>query len=125
MTTELSLKEIQKEWHGTYKSYIMGFIVCLLLTGASFFLVYTKLLSGYAFIYTIIGLAFVQAIVQVIFFLHVGQEAKPRWETISFCLMVMFLLILVIGSLWVMNDLNERVMPDMTNIQSKEMFHHD
>ena len=26
MSEELSLKEIQKEWHGTLKSYVIGFI---------------------------------------------------------------------------------------------------
>ena len=48
-----------------------------------------------------------------------GQEAKPRWETLIFCFMVLILLIIVIGSLWIMNDLNERVMPEMT----REMSH--
>ena len=34
----------------------------------------------------IVALALLQAIVQLLFFLHVGQEAKPRWETLVFCL---------------------------------------
>jgi cytochrome o ubiquinol oxidase operon protein cyoD len=67
----------------------------------------------------LIGLAIVQAIVQAILFLHVGQEDKPRWETISFCFMVMCVLIIVIGSLWIMHDLDERVMADM----NMEMTH--
>lgn len=122
MTAELSLKETQKEWHGSYKSYIIGFILCLLLTIVSFLLVYSKLLTGHTLAYTLIGLGIVQAIIQMLFFLHVGQEDKPRWETISFCFMVMCVLILVIGSLWVLNDLNERVMPEMAQTHS---HHHD
>lgn len=118
MTTDLTLKETQKEWHGSYKSYFIGFILCLLLTGASFLLVYSKLLTGHTLMYTLVGLGIVQAIIQMLFFLHVGQEDKPRWETISFCFMVMCMLILVIGSLWVMNDLNERVMPEMAPTHS-------
>lgn len=113
MSTELSLNEIQKEWHGTAKSYIIGFIASLLLTAISFSLVITQLISGQVLIYTLIGLAVVQAIVQLIFFLHVGQEAKPRWETIAFCFTVMVLLIIVVGSLWIMNDLDDRMMPRM------------
>jgi cytochrome o ubiquinol oxidase operon protein cyoD len=119
MTTELSLKEIKKEWHGTLTAYVIGFIFSLLLTGASFYLVITKFFSGHILIYTIIGLAIVQAVIQLLFFLHVGQEAKPRWETIAFCFMVLTLLIVVIGSLWIMNDLDERVMMNTT----KEMLH--
>lgn len=121
MSHELSLKQIQKEWHGTVKSYIIGFSASLLLTIASFLLVISKLLSGHLLVYSLIGLAVVQAIVQVLFFLHVGQEPKPRWETISFCFMVLFLLIVLIGTLWVMNDLDERLMSGMN--MGKEMPH--
>jgi len=106
MSDDLSLKEIQKEWHGTMKAYVIGFVVSILLTAASFFLVITRVLSGRALVFTIIGLALVQAIVQLLFFLHVGQEAKPRWETVVFYFMVMVLLIIAIGSLWIMIDLN-------------------
>lgn len=113
MSEELSLKEIQKEWHGTFRDYAIGFIACLLLTGASFLLIISKILLGKALVYTIIGLALVQAIVQLLFFLHVGKEAKPRWETLVFCFMLLVLLIIVIGSLWIMNDLNDRVMLGM------------
>lgn len=122
MTSDLSLKETQKEWHGSYQSYTIGFILCLILTAASFLLVYLKLLTGHPLAYTLIGLGIVQAIIQMLFFLHVGQEDKPRWETISFCFMSMCVLILVIGSLWVLNDLNERLMPEMAQPHS---HHHD
>jgi cytochrome o ubiquinol oxidase operon protein cyoD len=125
MTDELSLKEIQKEWHGSLKAYVIGFFSCLLLTLISFSIVYAKLFSLQVLFYTLIGLAIVQAIVQLLFFLHVGQEAKPRWETISFCFMVMCLLIIVIGSLWVLNDLKARVMPEMNKKQHQEKHSHD
>ena len=110
MSEELSLKEIKKEWHGTLKSYVIGFITSILLTAASFYVVSTRFLSGQFLIYTIIAMALIQAIVQLLFFLHVGQEAKPRWETLVFYFMVMVLIIISIGSLWIMYDLNDRVM---------------
>lgn len=113
MHDDLSLKEIQKEYHGTYKSYFIGFFLCLILTGASFGLVITKALEGNHLIFAIVGLALVQAVLQLILFLHVGQEAKPRWETIILCFMVMVLLIIAGGSLWVMHDLDQRMMPGM------------
>jgi cytochrome o ubiquinol oxidase operon protein cyoD len=119
MSEELSLKEIQKEWHGTFRSYAMGFIGSLLLTLISFFLVATKLFTTHVTFYIIIGLALLQAAIQMIFFLHVGQEAKPRWETLVFYFMVMVVLIIGLGSLWIMFDLNERVMSHM----AKEMPH--
>ncbi|CUI16296.1 putative cytochrome o ubiquinol oxidase, subunit IV [Candidatus Protochlamydia naegleriophila] len=117
--SDLSLKETQKEWHGTLKSYLIGFAASLFLTSLSFGLVVAKLLSGSTLVYALISLAVVQTIVQLIFFLHIGQEAKPRWETLTFCFTVLILLIIVIGSLWIMNDLDDRMMGNMTH----EMIH--
>jgi len=114
MSNDLSLKETQKEWHGTLKSYVIGFVASILLTAVSFFIVMTRALSGPILIFIIIGLALAQAIVQLLFFLHVGQEAKPRWETVVFYFMVMVLLIIAGGSLWIMYDLDDRLMSNMT-----------
>lgn len=113
MTHDANLKEIQKEWQGTLKSYVIGFLASFLLTAISFFLVSARLLSAQILMYTILGLAIAQGIVQLLFFLHIGQEAKPRWETLAFCFTVLILLVIVIGSLWIMHDLNGRMMPDM------------
>lgn len=124
MEKEPTLAEIQKQWHGTLKSYIIGFVISIILTFIAFFLVYERLFSGYALIYTIVGLGIAQAIAQLIFFLHVGQEAKPRWETFIFLIMVLLLLIIAIGSMWIMFDLDKRVMTEMPSGSSKEM-HHD
>lgn len=89
---------------------MIGFIASILLTSASFYLVYAKSLQGTGLIFAIVFLALVQAVFQLLFFLHVGQEDKPRWETLVFYFMVSILLIIVIGSLWIMFDLNDRVM---------------
>lgn len=119
MAHNLSLKEIKKEWHGSLKAYLIGFTLSLLLTAISFSLVAAKLLAGEILVYSIISLALAQAIVQLLFFLHLGQEEKPRWETVIFFFMLLVLLIIVVGSLWIMYDLNDRVMSNMTG----ETFH--
>lgn len=113
MSTELSLKETQKEWHGTFRSYTIGFLASIILTGLSFFLVITKTLTGPPLIYTIVALAVVQAIFQLLFFLHIGQEPKPKWETFIFYFMVLVIVIIAGGSLWIMHDLDIRVMSGM------------
>lgn len=113
MTHELNLREVKKEWHGSLKAYLIGFFSSLLLTLVSFLLVILKVISGQTLIYTLVALALVQAIVQLLFFLHVGQEAKPRWESLTLYFMVLVVLIIAIGSLWIMKDLNNRVMPEM------------
>lgn len=118
--SELSLREMKKEWHGSLMAYIIGFIASLVLTTVSFLLVTTKTITGTSLAYTLTALALIQAFFQLLFFLHLGQEAKPKWETLTFCFMFAILLVIALGSLWIMHDLNERVMPDMT-----EMMKHD
>ena len=113
MEHELSLAEIKKEWHGSLTAYLIGFFTSIILTSLSFLLVYAKWLHGPTLTVTIIGLALVQAVIQLLFFLHLGQETKPKWETLIFCFMLLLLLIVVLGTLWVMYDLNHRVMLDM------------
>ena len=113
---EDDLHVIQKKWHGSFTGYIIGFTLSVLLTAASFALAATLFLKGYTLIFTLIGLAVVQAAAQLLFFLHIGQEAKPRWETFVFVCMASVLLIIALGSLWVMYDLNNRMMPGMTPI---------
>lgn len=114
MSTELSLYEIKKEWHGSLKAYVIGFFASLLLTIISFLLVISRALSGRLLAGVLVALALVQAVVQLLFFLHVGQEPKPRWETLVFYFMILVLLIVALGSLWIMYDLNDRLM-EMTH----------
>lgn len=116
---ESSLSEIQKEWHGTLKAYVIGFIASISLTAISFILVIAKLLTGQELVIILSVLALIQAIFQLLFFLHLGQEAKPRWETVTFFFMLLLLVIIVLGSLWIMYDLNDRVMSNM----NMEMTH--
>lgn len=113
MSSELSLNETKKEWHGSLKAYIIGFAASFILTCTSFLLVVTNLLPGSYLPHALIGLALTQAVIQLIFFLHVGQEDKPKWETLTFAFMVLVLLVILIGTLWIMFDLDERVMSGM------------
>lgn len=121
MSSELSLQEIKKEWHGSYRMYIIGFIYCMVFTCCSFFFAATDWLPLRPLVYLLVSFAFVQAFAQLFCFLHVGQEAPPRWETLIFGFMVLILLIIAIGSLWIMHDLNDRVMSDMDQMNMKSM----
>ncbi len=113
MSDQNSLAEIQKKWHGTIKSYVIGFFASILLTGLAFYLTLSQLIKGQTLIVTLAGLGIVQAIIQLIFFLHVGKEDKPRWELLLCLFMVGVLFVIVLGSLWIMYDLNNRVMAGM------------
>ncbi len=98
--------------HGTLRSYIVGFVSSVVLTLIAYLLVIShRYTDRSTIVAAIIGLALVQFIVQIVFFLHLGKETKPRWKLFVFLFMVMVVLILVFGSLWIMNNLNYRMTP--------------
>lgn len=103
----------KKQYHGTLKSYLIGFTLSLILTLFSFTLVAFQLLPATSLLYLLPALALLQAAIQLIYFLHLGQEGKPKWESIVFYFMVLILLIIVLGSLWIMYDLDQRTMSFM------------
>lgn len=116
MSEERSLREIQKEWPQTLKLYLSGFVICLVLTALSFSLAAFELFRTDLLVVSLIVLAIVQAAVQLAFFMHFGKESKPRWMVLVFCFMVAILLIVVLLTLWIISDLNQRGMMNMTHI---------
>jgi cytochrome o ubiquinol oxidase operon protein cyoD len=113
MSHERTLAELQKDWPQTLKLYLYGFTLSLLLTILSFSLAALNLFSTNILIGLLLFLALTQAAVQLIFFMHMGKEAKPRWMSLVFYFMILVVVIVAIGTLWIMTDLNARVMPAM------------
>ncbi len=64
-------------------------------------------------VYTIVALALLQALAQLVFFLHLGGDSTSHWDLIVFFFMALVTLILVFGSLWIMYSLNGRMMNPM------------
>lgn len=77
MNEKALLKKIQKEWHGTLKSYITGFVLSLILTSLSFYLTLQQTFSKRIMIYSLISLAIAQAVIQLIFF-YILDKKKNR-----------------------------------------------
>lgn len=63
----------------------------------------------------ILGLAVVQLFVQLIFFLHLGRESRPRWNLAMLLFAFMIIGIVAGGSLWIMSNLNVRMTPQQIN----------
>jgi cytochrome o ubiquinol oxidase operon protein cyoD len=100
---------------GTLASYVTGYIFSIYLTFAAYLMVYNHLFSNIVLTTVIVILALVQFIIQVVFFLHLGRETKPRWKLAVMLFMIMVVLILVGGSLWIMSNLNVRMTPQQQN----------
>jgi cytochrome o ubiquinol oxidase operon protein cyoD len=102
--------------NGTLKTYVTGYLLSVALTLSAYLLV-----VNHAFSKTdvtaalIVFLALAQFLAQLLLFLHLGKETKPRWKLFVFSFMVTVVLILVFGSIWIMNNLNYRMTPAQMN----------
>lgn len=102
--------EIHGAGHGTQKSYIIGFILSILLTILPYAIVVHHLLVGDALVISIVVLGIIQLLVQLIFFLHLSSHPSQRWNAITFAFTVLILVILVCGTLWIMWNMNYNMM---------------
>lgn len=91
-------------------SYVIGFVMSLALTLVAYQVVQTYIRSApysrNTMFLIIAGLAAVQLFVQLVFFLRVGGEGKPRWNLMMLLFAGMVIFILVTGSLWIMHNLD-------------------
>lgn len=92
--------------HGTMKSYVIGFILSLIFTFIPYIMVVNQSITGTALLITIVGFAFVQLIIQVVFFLHLGRGPKPNWNLFFFISTFGIVLIVVGGSILIINNLH-------------------
>lgn len=105
-------------WNVSFKPVTLGFVFSLILTAAAYRIVNYHHLSNTVLVTTIIVLGCAQAILQLIFFLHVGLEAKPHWNTTMLLFMIFLMVILVGGSIWIMHHLGYNLMPDMDKLRN-------
>lgn len=110
----------------TLKAYSIGFVSSLLLTLSAFILTEIQIsshpvISQQLLIPLILGLAFIQLTVQMIFFLHLWHEEKPRWNLLFFGATFSLILLVIVASIWIMQHLNYNMTPsDMTKFLIKD-----
>jgi cytochrome o ubiquinol oxidase operon protein cyoD len=102
----------------TLSRYIWGYVLSIILTFSAVGFFYWHLATGHVFpTHEMLRVAFVilallQLEVQLMFFLHIGHEGKPRWNLIALLFALLVVFILVGGTLWIMNNLQvENPMP--------------
>lgn len=106
----MSVKHHHKASHGSLKSYIIGFILSILLTVVPYFLVVNHVVSLEVTVGLVVVLGVLQLLVQLIFFLHLGMAPEQRSNLMSFIFTLLILLILVVGTLWIMYNMNYNMM---------------
>lgn len=97
--------------HGTTQSYIIGFLLSLVFTAIPYYLVVNKSFSSTALLTTIMGFAVLQMSVQIYFFLHLGRGPKPLYNVVFFVSTIGIILVVVGGSIFIMNNLHYNMTP--------------
>jgi cytochrome o ubiquinol oxidase subunit IV len=108
--------------HGSFGSYMTGFILSVILTAIPFWLVMGDVIADKTVTAVLImGLGLVQIVVHMIFFLHMDTKSEGGWNMMALLFTVVLVLIALSGSLWVMHNLNVNMMPPLTIDGAKQL----
>ena len=100
--------------HGTFKSYVTGFILAVVLTAIPFWIVMGKVFdkpSTTALV--VLAFAAVQIVVHMVYFLHMTTRAEHGWSMLALIFTTVLVVIMLSGSIWVMYHLDHNMMPGM------------
>ena len=82
----------------------------LVLTALAFWMVMGGSASHAMVLGTVVGMAVVQIFVHLIYFLHMNTSSEERWNLVALVFTVLIIAIVVVGSLWIMYNLNINMM---------------
>src|SRR5262249_43722702 len=92
--------------HGSLSTYMLGFVLSVVLTAIPFWLVMGGALASKQLTALVI-MAF--AVVQIV--VHMIAKAEDGWSMMAMIFTIVMVVIALSGSLWVMNHLNSNMMP--------------
>jgi cytochrome o ubiquinol oxidase operon protein cyoD len=103
--------EAQDEHEAGVGTYLVGLALAVLLTGVSFFISGTTLVWGPSIPVALVVLAIAQMGVHLVFFLHMTTGPDNTNNAMALAFGVLIVLLLLTGSLWIMDHLNHNMMP--------------
>ena len=107
--------------HVSAKEYLTGFALSVALTAIPFWLVMAKVLPTPT-ITTLALLAFAmaQVVVHMVYFLHMNPKSEGGWNLLALIFTAVLLVIVLIGTLWVMHHMNTNMMPATHDMQGMQ-----
>ncbi|KAF3996335.1 cytochrome o ubiquinol oxidase subunit IV [Glaciimonas immobilis] len=107
--------------HGSFKTYVTGFVLAVILTAIPFWLVLGKVFDKSSTTgLVLLGFAAVQIVVHMIYFLHMNTKSEEGWSMLALIFTVMLVVIMLSGSVWVMYHLNHNMMPGVMSDSAQE-----
>lgn len=98
--------------HGSLKSYMIGFVLAVILTAIPFAIVMGGGFEDKRITVALITLfAVVQIIVHMIYFLHMNPKSEGGWTMLAMIFTLVVVVITISGTLWVMYHMNANMMP--------------
>ena len=98
--------------HGSLREYLTGFLLSVVLTAIPFWLVMGDVLpSKVATVAIILVFAVAQMLVHMVYFLHLNTRSEGGWNMLAIIFTLVLVVITIAGSLWVMYNMNEKMMP--------------
>jgi cytochrome o ubiquinol oxidase subunit IV len=107
--------------HGSLKSYVVGFALSLILTVLSFGCVMSDAVPQHLVMPGIVVFCVIQLLVQLVFFLHMGTAPDQRDNLSIGVFSLLILAIVVVGSTWVMHNMNVHMMHPVTQSMSSSI----
>ena len=96
--------------HGSVKSYLVGFVLSVILTAIPFWAVMTGKFATSTSIALIVAMAVVQVVVHLKYFLHLDFSQAGRANTFAF-LFTALIIVMVVGlSVWIIYSANAMMM---------------
>lgn len=98
--------------HGSFKDYLIGFGLAVVLTAIPFWIVMADVFrSPTVAVVVILMFAFVQIVVHMVYFLHMNTKSEGGWTFLALMFTAVMVVITLTGSLWVMQHLDSNMMP--------------
>ncbi len=91
--------------------YLIGLGLAILLTATSFFVAGTDLVWEPSIPVALVVLAIAQMGVHLVFFLHITTGADNTNNVLALAFGVLIVTLVMVGSLWIMANLNHNMMP--------------
>ena len=106
--------------HGSRRGYLTGFALAAILTIIPFWLVLGHVFASTQLtVILVLGLAAVQMVVHVVYFLHLDTRSENGWNMLAFIFTIVLVVIVLGASVWVMFNENANMMP-----MSPQYLHH-
>jgi cytochrome o ubiquinol oxidase subunit IV len=106
----LELEDPENHGRGL-KNYIIGLILAVGLTAASFWAVRTHAIYGPGVPMALITLAVAQMGIHLVFFLHITTGPDNTNNVLALAFGILIVSLLIFGSLWIMTNLNHNMVP--------------